>query len=208
MGQGFFNFGVDPKAGEWKHEILWRLFYGLIAVFISTEPICYIIRNIGPPVGEVLVCSMAGLFFSLPEGAIRNNVRMGFFAALSCSLAAAFGLSATYYFESTNDFLKGIVIVLACLGGTLGLCAGIGSRSFLASILGFLAGQYTGFVAGQYYGWLLSHLDSNELFFLVLQVLLAFYLPIGISIGLAVWLGVKLSKRPSASRGTAEEVGP
>ena len=197
MGLGFFNLGLDPKAGEWKHEILWRLFYGLASIFMATVPISHIIQTISPPLGEVLVCGMAGFFFSLPEGVIRKNALLGLLTVVSCSMAASLGLIVTYYFE--HDFLKGIVIVLVCLGGALGLCAGIGSRSFLATVLGFLAGQCSGYGSGQSYPQLTAIVSTHELYVLVFQVLLGLYLPIGLSIGLAVWLGVKLSKRSQSN---------
>lgn len=196
---------TDLRAGEWKHEILWRGLCAMVFYAAWLESLCVFIHR-GLIADGFVTNGILGIAVcvGLVEGIVRKSLLMGLLTWLCMSLAfiAAGGLSS-YYFDR-NSHAMGMLI-----GGAMGFCIGLGSKVLFACMLGAICGQAGGlllslaerYMNNVYAKW------STFAFIAVLCVLLAIL--IAMPCGLAVWVGVKFSRRGVANppgAGAAEPV--
>ena len=189
---------IELRAGKWTHEIVFRFFYTVLALFLVSFPVGHIVVYTtffsSSKLADYAVFGLAGIFMGLPEVLLRRKLRLGLLTLLACGTALPLSLALAQHLGNF-DFHQHLPIGLATLGGTLGLCAGIGARSLLAVLLGFIAGQGAGFLAGQSYSWILAHRLQGPFPWEIFQILAVLLLPIGLTVGLAVWAGVRFSRR-------------
>lgn len=189
---------IDPKAGEWKHEILVRgLLYTLAIfpidplsgnlLFIDGLPVIHGVR-----VAELLFLAFPGLMVGIAETALRRTWRrIGFNIGL-CVLSVA--LSRTIIGDASNSWSRGWIPYIA-MGGAIGLSAGLGARNLLGTTLAFIFGQ-CGTVIG-------IALYENHYFIkgipipinvVGLMINFSILVPPALLSGVGVWAGCRFSK--------------
>jgi hypothetical protein len=188
---------IDPKAGEWKHEILLRMLFAcgtagimLVANLLVNEygRTWDDLRNVLPPVAGFAACA--------PEGMLRRSWRVGLFAALVGTAACCLGFWSAHWQHQEGGFDENAIRLAAMsLGAAWGLCAGVSSRSLAATILAFLSGQAGGLVGYACFSTAYGDFFAGWLRFSTL------FLPMAAMIGVGVWLGVRLSRRKEQGRG-------
>jgi len=189
MGQGYFSLRVDPKAGEWKHEIGLRMAYLMGFGFVLNLIDTYLLPRTS--LGFLIHFGLIVAWFALPEMLLRRSSRVGVVTFATCFIA----LISVYLIETNlpTPGLTSAQLLLVSLGGALGFSAGYGARNLLATVLGLMFGPAIGFLTGLLLKVIPVELEDSFWVFVICVLLpcAAFSL----SIGLAVWLGVKLSRR-------------
>ncbi|MCK6472647.1 MAG: hypothetical protein L6R28_12960 [Planctomycetes bacterium] len=192
---------IDPKAGEWKHEILVRgalwilasVFAFLFCGFVYAPKLYHnSTLLLGVDVATLILHGYVGLVAGLAETALRRTWRR---TALNCGLCMSAILLGFVLSEklgpSSDDYFW---VPFSILGGAAGICAGLGSRNFLATILGFVAGQTAVWATFQFYSidTLLALQFSYAISMFLLFALLL--IPPVVLSGVGVWAGCKFSK--------------
>lgn len=194
---------IDPKAGEWKHEILVRGALGiLVAVFAFLFcgfvylPKLYHNSTLlfGVDVAAMIMHGFIGLVAGLAETALRRTWRR---TALNCCLCMSAILLGFIFSKKLVPYGDEYFWVpFSILWGAAGICAGLGSRNFLATILGFVAGQTAVWATFQFQFYFIDFSKASRLHFAVHLFLLFVLLlvPAALCIGVGVWAGCKFSK--------------
>ncbi|MBI3828469.1 MAG: hypothetical protein HY291_03075 [Planctomycetes bacterium] len=198
-----FSLPIDPKAGEWKHEIVERAiysigafgFYGLLSYFVFSYP--FLLNSL-----YYLVMALFVAIAAEPEGLVRRSwiVWVGLFVTFFVSFVAV-KMLANWMHE------PGLTLgpLGALHGGLWGLAAGICARSLFGASLGMALGSLGGYLSmylSMYLWkvWIVS--ESGDGTFpvgklVVVSVLVG--LVRSLFVGIAVWAGVKFSKRRADS---------
>ena len=188
MGKGFFSFRADPKAGECKHEVLHRSGLALI-IYVSWFEGWVGLEYLGwmPENYFIKLMLVLSLPFSICEGILRSCLGAAVLACILITLAC----SSSWIvggFVPTHE--TGIEV---SVGGAIALSICMGSRCLLACILGLAVGPTGGFFWLKGYDWADNQFVEVWTFSGAIAILLV--ICVILPSGLAVWLGVKLSKR-------------
>jgi hypothetical protein len=188
----WFGQQVDPKAGMFTHEVLKRVAFGVV---MCEATICYD-KYFGS--SSFLGIWLAVVLLFSPELVLRRNWWLG-------AGAMMFGLSLALWSLQANGAQNVLI-----LGTWYGLLAGLGSRNLLASIVGIFLGSLGAWLGENVlYRYINDMLRSTKIGMDILIenstpiIFICWCMPIYLCSGIAVWLGVKLSKW----KGSAEKPG-
>lgn len=186
----------DPKAGQLAHEIGWRMLWSAVCVWPLIAMFYWM--NALPDWCQYLYSPAVGIWLGVPEGFLRGSWRLGLIAVAVISGAV---LITELILSGMESGFGGIVAFPIVAFSAAGLLAGLGARSLLASFFGMISGS-AGFYAIAYaMDWAeetFKVLPSDDDLAITLGVIVyALLLPV--FFGLAVWAGIKFSKRGGAN---------
>jgi hypothetical protein len=186
----------DPKAGQLAHEIGWRMLWSAVCAVPFTAMLVWMYDL--PDWFQYLYFPAVGVWLGVPEGIVRGSWRLGLLGVL---LIAGILLVVSFILDGMHSGFGGIIAFPIVAFSAAGLLAGLGARSLLASFFGIISGS-AGFygiayamqwVDDEYYVF-----PSNEDKAIALGAFL-FALLLPVFFGLAVWAGIKFSKRGPAN---------
>lgn len=197
---------IDPKAGEWKHEILVRGVLAIVAAGLIHYFLLHVIftdyflaspQFLGVDAETLILFAYMGLMLGLAETALRRTWRrlalnIGLFLTAITLVPI---ITANVELADANNALA----LAAAIGGAYGICAGLGARNLLATLLGFIGGQCGAIASIKINGAvkLFDFLPSESSF---LAMFLIDLVPPALLSGVGVWAGCKFSKtKPTES---------
>jgi hypothetical protein len=194
----WFSLPVDPKAGEWKHEILARAVY-TVASSCVLAPILYLVElNLEMKTQEVLIMvaflTSVLLLFALPEAFLRRTWKMVvLIPALGWVVCLALSLVPSEDISSTNSK----IVPFLLLGGFVGLISGFASRCLLASVFALFWGTLGALPFKAFFEW---YCDSANWFSdaPVVEMICLFTmlsLPIALTTDISIWAGMALARK-------------
>lgn len=200
----------DPRAGEWRHEVIERLKLVLLcaAAWSLLHEFLYRPLNLWQQSWHLLPFAfLGGALFALPELRLRQCTRFGISAGVVCGLVPMLiqtaglllGLNELYGFD------------MVMLGAALGCAAGLGTRYPLAAQWGLLAGAAGGLLGNLPVVWLATGFakmgsyvsDSGMPFWL--SILTTFFIttlrfaPVAGFAGVAVYYAIEYKKVDEAA---------
>jgi hypothetical protein len=183
---------IDPRAGEWRHEVLGRAFWIAAAsvVFIGAWAL-EILRD------HITTVTIA-MWLGVAEGLLRRSSKLAILGAVLLTVA----LEGTDFIAANTVHVDNGKIVVIALSGAFAVVSAIGARNLLAFVFALLASQLGGLALNATFEWSFSQAPPKYLFIIPIFVA-SFAVILPATIGHAIWLGVKLSKR-SAPRQTGE----
>jgi hypothetical protein len=188
---------ADPKAGEWKHEILLRSLFALATAGLTTG--VYFALALGNAENETVAYVLpaaVGFFAVVPEGIIRRSWRAGLLFGLLGCLACTLAYWATLWVVEEELYCSAAVkLTMVGLGAVWGLAAGVGSGSLAAVLAAFWLGQGGGLLAYRCF-YVVANLGWSDSPVLGTYVeWAAVFLPVALAVGTGVWLGVWIGRR-------------
>jgi hypothetical protein len=190
----WFSLPVDPKAGEWKHEILARAVY-TVASSCVLPPVLHLVgMDLNGWLFAVAFITGVLLLFALPEAFLRRTWKMiVIIPALGWVVYLSLFLVPSEYSWDTHSETWPFLL----LGAFVGLTSGFASRCLLASVFALFGGTLGALPFSAFFVW---YCDSANWFpdapvVEVICLFTMFSLPIALSTGFSVWAGTALARR-------------
>jgi hypothetical protein len=198
----WYTLPVDPKAGNWKHEIFTRLAVTTATLCALAVPFPYLTEHINIKTQGMLWVLAFYLALTLPLASAEAFLRRSWkLIPLLLTLGFAVYLPFVLRSQGTEDRLSESYFLLP-FGALVGLVSGLAARSLLATILAFHAAALAT-IPG-----VLLILDESSwspenpiLFFIYFFGIVV--LPIALATGLSITLGVALAKHWGRARNLA-----
>ena len=193
----WLSLPVDPKAGDWKHEILARAVYTLASSCVLPPVLGLVCMNLDiKRQGWIFVAAFLTtvlLLFALPEAFLRRTWKMVvLIPALGWVLYVTVFLMASKDLSNTDSDTWAFLL----LGGFVGLASGFASRCLLASVLALFGGTLGALPSSALFVWWCDSSwfsDASVVGGLCLFAMLS--VPIALGTGISVWAGTALARR-------------
>ncbi len=184
----------DPRAGEWRHEVLGRAFW-----IVATSVVVFGAELADLPIYVGIVLEFS-IWIAAVEGLLRRSVKLGILAfLLGAVVLNIIEVIAQTYGPHSEERERAF---FSALCGAYAVIAAIGARNLLAAIFALIAAQLGGVAISFVLRWI-SNLNFVNIYVGIALHLLTYSLIFPATVGHAIWLGMKLSKRYARQKGTS-----